>query len=76
MFINTKKTKALLATGKHLRRRIAHDTGKFEARMQNAEIEQVGSHKLLGVIIDENLTYESHVDELTETPLREVARSP
>ena len=64
MFINTKKTKALLATGKRLRRRLAHDTGKFEARMQNAEIEQVGSHKLLGVIIDENLTYEAHVDEL------------
>ncbi|KAL9972248.1 hypothetical protein ACROYT_G018519 [Oculina patagonica] len=64
MFINTKKTKALLATGKRLRRRIAHDTGKFEARMQNAEIEQVGSHKLLGVIIDEDLTYEAHVDEL------------
>ena len=34
MFINTKKTKALLTTGKRLRRRLAHDTGKFEARMQ------------------------------------------
>jgi len=31
----------LLATGKRLRRRITHDAGKFEARMQNAEIEEL-----------------------------------
>ena len=64
MFINTKKTKALLATGKRLRRRIAQEAQKFEASTENEVIEQVGNHKLLGVIIDEDLTYEAHVDEL------------
>ena len=64
MFINTKKTKALLATGKRLLRRIAQDAGKFEASTENEVIEQVGNKKLLGVIIDEDLTYEAHVDEL------------
>ena len=29
-----------------------------------AEIEQVASHKLLGLIIDEDLTYEVHIDNL------------
>ena len=64
IFINTKKTKALLITGKRLRRRMAHNTGKFVASTENSVIEQVGNHKLLGVKIDEYLTYEAHVDEL------------
>ena len=29
-----------------------------------AEIEQVVNHKLLGMIVDEHLTYEVHVDKL------------
>ena len=58
------KTKALLVTGKPLRKRMVQDTGKLEVKMDNAEIEQVANHILLGMIIDEHLTYEVHVDKL------------
>ena len=40
------------------------DPGKLEAVKDTAEVEQVESHKRLGLIIDEDLTYEVHVDEL------------
>ena len=58
------KTKALLVTGKLLRKRMVQDTGKLEVKTDNAEIEQVANHTLLGMIIDEHLTYEVHVDKL------------
>ena len=68
MYINTppppKKAKSLLVTGKRLRRRMDQDLGKLEVVTDTAKIEQVASHKLLGLIIDEDLTYEVHVDEL------------
>ena len=40
------------------------DFAKLEVVTDIAEIEQVASHKRLGLIIDENLTHEVHVDEL------------
>jgi len=46
MYINTQKTKALLVTGKRLRRRMDQDSGKLEVVTDTAEIEQVASHKL------------------------------
>ena len=64
MYLNTQKTKALLVTGKHLRRRMDQDSGKLEVVTDTAEIEQVASHKRFGMIIDEDLTYEINVDEL------------
>ena len=62
MYMNMQKTKALLVTGERLRKRMVHDTGKLEVKTDNAEIEQVANHKLLGMIIDKHLTYEVHVD--------------
>ena len=64
MYMNMQKTKALLVTGKRLRKRIVQDSGKLEVKTDNAEILNVKNHKLLGMIIDEDLTYEAHVDEL------------
>ena len=55
---------ALLVTGKRLPRRMDQDSGKLEVVTDTAEIEQVASHKLFGLIIDEDLTYEINVDEL------------
>jgi len=63
MYMNMQRTKALLVTGKRLRKRIVQDSGKLVVKRDNAEIENV-NHKLLGMIIDEDLTYEVHVDEL------------
>ena len=66
MYMNMQTTKALLVTGKRLRKRIVQDSGKLEVKTDNAEIENVVNHtcKLLCMIIDEDLTYEVHVDEL------------
>ena len=61
-----KKTKALLVTEKRLRKRMVQDTGKMGVKTDNTEIEQVANHKLLGMIIDEDLTYEVHVDKLCD----------
>ena len=36
----------------------------MEVKTDNAEIEQVANHKLLGMIIDEHLPYEVYVDKL------------
>ena len=64
LYINTQKTKALLVTEKRLRRRMDQDTAMLDVVTDTAEIEQVASHKLLGLIIDEDLTYEVHIDNL------------
>ena len=64
MYINTQKMKALLVTVKHLPRPMDQDSGKLEVVTDTAEIEQVASHKPLGLIIDQGLTYEVHVDKL------------
>ena len=61
MYMNMQKTKALLVMGKRLRERMVQDTGKLGVKTDNAE---VANHKLLGMIIDEDLTYKVHVDKL------------
>ena len=64
MYMNMQKTKVLLVTGKRPRERIVQDTGKLGVKTDDAEIEQVADHKLIGMIIDEDLTYEVHIDKL------------
>ena len=61
--MNMQKTRALLVTGKYLWKCIVQDSGKLEVKMHNAEIENTGNHKILGMTIDEDLTYEVHVDD-------------
>ena len=39
------------------------DSAKLEVVMDTAEIEQVASYKLLGLIINEDLTYKVYVNE-------------
>ena len=62
------KTKALLVLGKRLWKRVVQDSGKLEVKTDNAEIENVANHKLLGMI--EDLTCEEHVDELCNKLLK------
>ena len=64
MYMNMQKSKALLVTRKRLQKRMVQDTGKLEVKTDNEEIEQVANHKLRGMIIDEHLTFEVHVDKL------------
>ena len=57
MHINTDKTKALLAVGKRLRRRLDSTAANLQIKLNNTDIEQVTSQKLLGLQIDQDLTY-------------------
>ena len=41
-----------------------YDSGKLKVVIDTNEIEQGTSHKLLDLIIDKDLTYKAHVDEL------------
>ena len=67
MFINTRKTKTMLVTGK----RIAGKLGKsvsldLELKIDGVAINSVTSQKLLGVTLDSDMSYEPHVDELSK----------
>ena len=68
--INTLNTKALLVTGKRLRMRTDQDSGKLVGKLEvvtkplKLSKSQVKHCTFLGLIIDENLTYEVHVGKL------------
>ena len=62
MIINAKKTKSLLITGKRLGDKLAAQI--LTLRSDNEIIEQATSQKLLGVIIDQELNFDKHIDEL------------
>jgi len=67
--INEKRTKALLVSGKRLKKRLDNtydDEQRLQINLNNTLIDQVKSHKLLGVEIDENLDFNSHIEELTK----------
>ena len=56
MFINKKNVHG---------KRIPEDTPLLlDVKIDDSVIEQVSSHKILGVVIDSQMNYESHIDEL------------
>ncbi|PFX18378.1 putative RNA-directed DNA polymerase from transposon BS [Stylophora pistillata] len=62
MVLNAGKTKSILVTGKRLKSRVADPSLKLQAN--GTAIEQVIHQKLLGVTIDQELTFKEHVDKL------------
>ena len=62
MIINPSKTKALVITGKRLRKKL--DTQNLNIMALGNSIHQVNSEKLLGVTMDSNLLFDDHIDEL------------
>ena len=65
MFINKKKTKYLLVHGKRIPAKLDDDTSlRLDVKIDNSVIEQVSSHKILGVVIVNQMNYEPHIDEL------------
>ena len=64
MYINTEKTKALLVTGKRLQHKLSEETATLKLRLDATNIDQLSHHKLLGLIIDKDLSFEAHIDEL------------
>ena len=64
MYLNPSKTKAMLAVGKRLRKRFDGETSSLQLCFNDEEIKIVRSHKLLGLKIDQDLTYDEHIDEM------------
>ena len=64
MVINTEKTKSMLVTGKRLRKKIPDEHLQMDLALGNTTVSQVESQKLLGVIVDQDLAYEDHIDSL------------
>jgi len=56
--LNETKTKAILASGKWLDKRLG------QVKLNATEHEQVNSQKLLGVKIDCKLSFDEHIDDL------------
>ena len=64
MVINTSKTKSMLITGKRIRNNASTISTSIDAKLNDAEIEQVLSFKLLGVSLDQDLSFTTQIDEL------------
>ena len=64
MYINTEQTKALLVTGKRLQHKLSEETATLKLRLDATNIDQLSHDKLLGLIIDKDLSFEAHIDEL------------
>ena len=65
MFINKKKTKSLIVHGKRIPAKLDDVTPlRLDVKIDDSVIEQVSSCKILGVVIDSGMNYESHIDEL------------
>jgi len=63
MILNESKTKSMLVTGKRLgKKKLEQST--LQLHVNSTELEQVSSHKLLGVTIDSQLTFDQHVENL------------
>ena len=64
MYINTEKTKALLVTEKRLQHKLSEETATLKLRLDATNIDQLSHHKLLGLIVDKDLSFEAHIDEI------------
>jgi hypothetical protein len=62
MLLNTDKTKSILVSGKRLRSRL--DNSTLDLQLNGTAIGQVTSQKLLGVTLDEELSFGEHVEKL------------
>ena len=56
MILNETKTKSMLVTGKGLAKKMEQST--LQLHVNSTELEQVSSHKLLGVTIESQLTFD------------------
>ena len=63
MYINTEETKALLVTGKRLQHKLCVETASLQLRHNTTNITQISHHKLLGLIVDKDLSFEGHIEE-------------
>ena len=71
MLLNESKPKSMLVTGKRLVKKMEHST--LQLRLKSSELNQVHSHKLLGLTIDSQLSFDQHVDDLCKTSAQRIA---
>ena len=62
MVLNESKTKAMLVAGKCLHRKMS--SSSLTVYVNSVELEQVQSHKLFSAIIDTQLNFNEHIDNL------------
>ena len=59
-----KKTKSLLVHRKRIPAKLDEDTPlRLDVETDDSVVEQFSSHKILGVVIDSQMNYKSHIDE-------------
>ena len=71
MVLNESKTKTMLVAGKRLHKKMSSTS--LTVHVDSVEIEQVQSHKLLGVIIDTQLNFNEHIDNLCKKLTQRIA---
>ena len=71
MVLNKSKTKTMLVAGKRLRKKMSSTSLTVHAN--SVEFEQVQSHKLLRVIIDTQLNFNEHIDNLCKKLTQRIA---
>ena len=65
VIIDKKKTKPLLVQRKRIPAKLDGVTPlRLDVKIDDSVIEQASSHKILGVVIDSQMNYESHIDDL------------
>ena len=67
MVLHPAKTKSMVIT---TRQKLQRKPLLLELSLENASIEQVNKHRLLGIIIDNNLDWQPHTDSLCKTIAR------
>ena len=59
------KTKPLSVHRRRITAKLNEDTSlRLDVKIDDSVVEQVSSHKILGVVIDSQMNYKSHIDEL------------
>ena len=59
-----RRLKRLLVTGKRLQHKLCEETATLKLRLDATNIDQLSHHKLLGLIVDKDLSFEAHIDEI------------
>ena len=73
MVLNSTKTKSILVTGKRLKKKLTSDCQSLRINIDGKQIKQVKSQNLLGVIIDDELPFDEHIDKLTGKLVQRIA---
>lgn len=62
--LNSGKTKVMLVIGKRLKSKL--DSSDLCISLNNVPLDQISSHTVLGLIIDDELSFSEHIDQFCE----------